>query len=177
MGADKYQASGKTDYETPQELFEEWDKVFQFNLDACATAKNAKIKWSYITPEEDAFKTDWLGRFVDNNDISVLKLGRVFCNPPYGKGIDLWIQRAIDQVTCGNAEFVLMLLPANTDTKWFHNLCKRGRIRFLPGWIKFGGAKWNNKNGSMLVLFGEDPSNWKWDIISDQWDIVSGCPF
>lgn len=180
MGANKYSASGKTDYETPQALFDEWNKIFGFNLDACATIENRK-KSMFISPERDAFLVDWNFPRLSVCNGRVVS-GRVWCNPPYGKNIKLWIARAIQQVNEGSAEFVVMLLPANTDTRWFHNLCKKhGKIKFLPGRITFVGENGGNKNGSMLVLFGKDPTdagidfgktpgvkpatpNWEWDM-------------
>ncbi len=162
MGADKYNASGKTDYETPQNLFEEWNRIFQFNLDAAANCDNCKLN-QYISPELDAFEENW---YCPDSSLPARTKGRVWLNPPYGRGIDKWIRRAIEQVKGGYAEFVLMLLPSNTDTKWFHNLCKQGKIKFLPSRITFVGEENPMKNGSMLVLFGEDPTNgaFEWDM-------------
>lgn len=168
MGSNKnLQSVGKQDYGTPQALFDEWNKDFRFNLDACANEKNRKLE-NYLGLDNglDAFDIAW-----DNGDEPFPSKGRVYCNCPYGRGItEKWIVRAREQVWLGNAEFILMLLPASTGTAWF-DLCRQGKIKFLRGRIKFDGAP-RDKNGrtmgamhdSILVLFGKDPSGWKWDM-------------
>src|SRR5215510_6073309 len=61
---------------------------------------------------------------------------RVFCNPPYGPTITEWLRRSFE------AEIAVYLLPARTDTRWFHGLCLpyAQEIRFLKGRLKFGGS-------------------------------------
>lgn len=166
MGSNKnLQSVGKQDYGTPQALFDLWDKDFKFNLDACANAINKKLS-SYISPEIDAFRVEWNCVWADEKYHTFEKPGRVWLNCPYGRGItEKWIRRAIQQVEEGNAEFVLMLLPASTGTSWF-DLCRKGKIKFLKGRIKFDGAENSAMHDSMLVLFGTDPSSmtWKWDM-------------
>ena len=49
---------------------------------------------------------------------------------------------------------MVMLLPARTDTKWFHDYCTKGKIEFLRGRLKFGEAKESAPFPSMLVTFG-----------------------
>lgn len=100
--------SSKTDlWETPQDLFDKLDAVYHFDLDACALPENAKCQ-RYFTPEQDGLSQEWTGN--------------VWCNPPYGRQIGKWVQKAHDS----KAAVVVMLLPARTDTKWFHELCLRG---------------------------------------------------
>lgn len=76
-----------------------------------------------------------------------------FCpgNPPYGPGIRKWLGRARE------AALAVYLLPARTDTRWFHDLCMpfASEIRFIRGRLKFGGAKYNAPFPSMLVIFKE----------------------
>ena len=58
---------------------------------------------------------------------------RVFINPPYGRTIGDWIKKAYD-----SGSLCVMLLPARTDTKWWHNYCmKASMIVFFKGRIKF----------------------------------------
>lgn len=74
---------------------------------------------------------------------------RVFCNPPYGPQIGRWIERAFD------AEIAVFLLPARTDTRWFHHWCLpyATEIRFLRGRLKFGGSENGAPFPSMIVIF------------------------
>ena len=132
--------SSKTDlWETPQDLFDELNNEFQFTLDVCATPENAKCD-KFYTKEQDGLKHPWKGT--------------VWCNPPYGRGIGQWVRRALFASVSGST--VVMLLPARTDTKWFHDyIYKRNNveIRFIRGRLKFGGSKNSDPFPSMVVVF------------------------
>ena len=90
------------EWETPQELFDSLDAEFHFDLDPCCTHENAKCELHY-TKAEDGLKQDWTGH-------------RVYCNPPYGRQIKKWVEKAAKS-KC----LTVMLIPARTDTKWFHD--------------------------------------------------------
>ena len=130
--------SSKTDmWETPQDLFDDLDREFNFDLDVCATQENAKCK-RYYTPEQDGLSQPWDGT--------------CWCNPPYGRDIGQWVRRALFASFGGST--VVMLLPARTDTKWFHDyIYKRAEIRFVKGRLKFGNSKDNAPFPSMIVVF------------------------
>lgn len=87
-------------WETPQYLFDELNKEFNFNLDVCATKENAKCK-NYYTTTQNGLLQEWFGS--------------VWCNPPYGKEISKWIEKAYESSLRGTT--VVMLLPSRTDTK------------------------------------------------------------
>lgn len=127
--------SSKTDlWETPQELFDELNQEFHFTLDVCATAENAKCDRFY-SPADDGLSLPW-------NEVC-------WCNPPYGREISKWVAKAYES-NC----LVVMLLPARTDTKWFHKYClPHGEIRFIKGRIRFGNAKNAAPFPSMIVIF------------------------
>lgn len=133
--------SSKTDqWSTPQALFDELDKEFHFDLDPCADDENHKCS-VYFTKEQNGLTKDWSGY-------------RVFCNPPYGREIGLWVKKCFEH-GCVNNGLAVMLIPARTDTKWFHNyIYKKAEIRFIKGRIKFGGQKNNAPFPSMIVVFG-----------------------
>ena len=132
--------SSKTDlWSTPQDLFDELDNEFHFTLDVCADEYNHKCD-NYYTKEQDGLSQAWIGT--------------VWCNPPYGRGIGQWVRRALFASVAGNT--VVMLLPARTDTKWFHDyIYKRDNveIRFIKGRLKFGGSKNSAPFPSMIVIF------------------------
>lgn len=79
--------------------------------------------------------------------------GRVWCNPPYGRTIGLWLARAWEAAQEGSAEVVVCLVPARTDTRWWHDYCARGEVRFIPGRVRFGGAKSGAPFPSAVVVF------------------------
>lgn len=73
-------------------------------------------------------------------------------NPPYGRNIGLWVHKA---ATCGAT--VVCLLPARTDTRWFHEyIYHKAEIRFLRGRLKFGDSKNSAPFPSMIVIFREN---------------------
>lgn len=131
-------SSAKHDYGTPRDLFERYNRIYRFTLDACAQPHNAKCK-RYFTPEQDALHQRWTGR--------------VWCNPPYRNLAD-WVSHARLQVVNGDAAVVVMLLPARTDTRVFHQvILPHADIEFLPGRIKFDGATGPAPFPSMIVVF------------------------
>lgn len=77
---------------------------------------------------------------------------RVFCNPPYGRELPKWIEKAHDEAEKG--ALVVMLIPARTVTRAFHDyIYHQAEIRFIRGRIKFGDAKASAPFPSMLVIF------------------------
>lgn len=133
--------SSKTDlWSTPQDFFNKLDKEFHFNLDPASTHENAKCEKHY-TVEENGLIQDWQGHVV-------------FCNPPYGREIAKWVEKAYIESKKDNTT-VVMLIPSRTDTKWFHkyiyNVAKE--IRFIKGRLKFGGSKNSAPFPSMVVVF------------------------
>ena len=124
--------SSKTDdWATPDGFA---DKYGKFDLDPCASAENAKAP-RYFTREQDGIAQEWTGR--------------VWMNPPYGREIGKWVKNAAE---CGCE--VVCLLPAHTDTRWFHDYClPYGKIEFLKGRLKFGGSKNAAPFPSMVVIF------------------------
>lgn len=133
--------SSKTDlWETPQDLFDELNDEFGFDIDVCATPENAKCE-KYYTKENNGLDQPWYGV--------------VWCNPPYGREIGKWVRKAYETNFREN-NYIVMLLPARTDTKWFHEYIyknKRVEIRFLKGRLKFGNSKNSAPFPSMIVIF------------------------
>jgi len=126
-----------SDWATPQELFDELDKEFHFTLDPCASDWNAKCK-KYFTEKDDGLKQDWNGEIV-------------FMNPPYGKDLKNWIQKAYESKTT-----VVCLVPAATDTLWWHDYALKGEIRFLRGRPRFQTKEGNWQqtfSPSVIIIF------------------------
>jgi len=131
-------SSATDDWSTPQNIFDTLDREFNFTLDPCATPENAKCKLFY-TKKENGLAQSWVGHSV-------------FMNPPYGREIGDWVRKA--WLSSENAETkVVCLLPARTDTTWFHKYCVKGEIWFIKGRLKFGGSKNSAPFPSMIVIF------------------------
>lgn len=135
MSINKGLFSSNTDlWATPQDFFDKLDAEFHFDLDVCALPDNAKCD-RFFTPDIDGLSQEWART--------------VWCNPPYGRQICKWVKKAHDS-DCT----VVMLLPARTDTAWFHNyIYGKAEIRFVRGRLKFGGAKWNAPFPCMVVIY------------------------
>ena len=117
------------DWSTPKDFYEKLDKEFSFTFDPCPLRSEDK----------NAMFIDWKGR--------------VFCNPPYSN-IRNFLEKGVLEIKRGNAEKVVFLIPARTDTKWFHDLVYgKAEIRFIKGRLKFGDAKDNAPFPSMLVIY------------------------
>ena len=133
-------SSVKDNWETPQAFFDKLNEEFRFTLDACALPENAKCRM-FFSPKENGLIQDWSGHAV-------------FCNPPYGRKIVAWVEKCYSESRKKNTK-VVMLLPARTDTIFFHKYIfgKAEEIRFIKGRLKFS----NSPNGapfpSMVVVF------------------------
>lgn len=130
-------SSARGDWETPPDFFQKVDAEFHFTLDAAASASNAKCPRFY-TVDDDALAQVWSGV--------------VWVNPPYGRGLKLWVSKALRSAEAGAT--VVMLLPARTDTQAFHMAYGKPNveIRFLPGRLKFVGAAHGAPFPSMLLI-------------------------
>lgn len=132
-------SSNTDNWATPQSFYDELNKEFNFTLDPCADDVNHKCE-TYFTKSDDGLAKKWGGY-------------RVFCNPPYGRQIGKWVEKAYHESQNGTT--VVMLLPARTDTKWFHDyIYRKAEVRFVRGRIKFGEAKNSAPFPSMIVVFG-----------------------
>ena len=123
----------------PPRFFETLNNEFNFDLDVCATKDNHKCE-EYFTKENSGLTKDWGGR-------------RVFCNPPYGREIGTWVEKCYREGHKDNT-LVVMLIPARTDTKYFHDfILHRAEIRFVSGRLKFGDGKGSAPFPSMVVIY------------------------
>jgi len=130
--------SKSDEWATPQAVFDALNEEFSFDLDPCATDENHKCE-NYYTLAQNGLSKDWGGH-------------QVFCNPPYSH-IAEWVEKAYREGSKDNTTVVL-LIPARTDTRYFHNfILHRSEIRFLKGRLKFGDAKTSAPFPSMVVVF------------------------
>lgn len=151
----KVHYSSKTDrWATPQPLFDRLHAEFRFTLDVCALPDNAKCP-NYYTPEDDALSQPWPGT--------------CWMNPPYGREIGRWMERAYHAPMCWGST-VVCLVPARVDTKWWWNYAAKGEVRFLRGRLKFGGHDNSAPFPSALVAFRlprrASTEYWEWDSVN-----------
>ena len=136
-------STGKNDWATPQELFDELDAEFHFTLDPCATPETAKCA-KFYTEKDNGLVQDWTGETV-------------FCNPPYSDQQQTeWVRKCYEHGLRGGV--AVMLIPARTDTKRFHEyIYGKAEVRFIKGRLKFGGCENSAPFPSMIVVFGKEP--------------------
>ncbi len=97
-----------------------------FDLDPAASASNAKAP-RFWTREDDGLSQPWKGR--------------VFLNPPYGPQLTRWLAKARAEVSSGNADLVVALVPVRTGTRWWAEATRDAAlVRYLPARVKFGST-------------------------------------
>lgn len=147
MSVNEGMFSSEKDYwATPIEFFNKLNKEFDFNLDPCCFPETAKCD-KFFTQETDGLSQDWEGY-------------NVFCNPPYGREIGDWVKKCYKESKKKDT-LVVMLIPARTDTKYFHKYIYNNakEIRFIEGRLKFVDFRNPDKKTaaapfpSMVVVF------------------------
>lgn len=79
--------------------------------------------------------------------------GRVYVNPPYGREIGRWVEKALTEPV----EELILLVPARTDTRWFQALWPHA-ICFLRGRLHFSGSAVGAPFPSALIYRGRRPA-------------------
>jgi len=130
-------SSNSVEWETPDDFFSEVSRLYgPFTLDVCATDENKKCN-KFFTKETDGLKQDWSGI--------------CWMNPPYGREIKAWMKKAYNESLRGAR--VVCLVPARTDTAWWHDYAIKGHITFIKGRLKFKGAEHSAPFPSAIVVF------------------------
>lgn len=115
---------------TPTTIKEELIEEFGvFDLDAATAPSNPMDAERFFTKDDDALTQEWWGE-------------NVYLNPPYGRIISKFIDKAILEWECGRATRIVMLLPSRTCTQWFHKLYEHHavKIRFYKGRLRFNDS-------------------------------------
>jgi phage N-6-adenine-methyltransferase len=159
--------SNNQNWETPPALFEYLHKIHNFTLDACALPENTKLP-NYFTPEQDGLKQSWKGEMVwVNPPYTVPKqpckanCKKKYCEANghreiYEPGQIDWVKKAHDEYLKHAFTNVVMLLPARTDTRIFHDFVMlASQITFIRGRLQFVNAPANAVFPSMLVEFSD----------------------
>lgn len=133
-------SSKRQDWATPKAFFDALNEEFRFDLDVCASAENAKCS-DYYTEADDCLTKDWGGR-------------RCFMNPPYGRAIGKFVEKARSEAE-QNGALVVCLIPARTDTSYWHDhiFGHASDVRFIRGRLKFGDGKNSAPFPSAVVVF------------------------
>lgn len=144
-------SSATDNWPTPQSFYDTLDAEFGFTVDACASTTNHKAPHYYALDHADPHRRDGLAgdwAFDARNSG-----GSTYCNPPYGRGIDRWMAKAADTARAGVT--VVCLVPARTDTRWFHDhvLAEGAEVRFVKGRLKFGNATAGAPFANLVIVY------------------------
>ena len=134
---------------TPQEVLNRLYPVVggAFCLDPCSARRgrgrvDARV---HLDLDDDGLTFEWPGKAV-------------YLNPPYGRHIGAWTSKALQEVEAGRAGMVVGLLPARTDTRWWHgSVAGRADVWMLRGRVAFGNGENSAPFPSALVLWGGQP--------------------
>lgn len=154
----------KTEWRTPLEVFNWIQELYglRFDLDPCTSEDNNLGTEYFYTPRTNGLTQSWRGR-------------KVFVNPPYGREIGLWIDKAIEEVEYkggGSRTEIVMLLPSATDTLWFKKIANvASLITFITRRIQFEGARGSARGG---YLFAYLDSYIQGDTSFDVVDLLGG---
>jgi phage N-6-adenine-methyltransferase len=132
--------TNRDDRPTPQATFDTLHKEFGFTLDAAASSANKKCE-RYFDAKTNGLAQSWAGETV-------------WLNPPYGKPLPTWFAKAKLEAKTNGAT-VVMLVPASTDTGWWHDAMKgAAEVRFIQGRLSFGNSTGKPAPfGSALVIY------------------------
>ena len=132
--------SATDDWATPQAFYDKLNEVHDFDLDVAASSSNHLCDDWYGLDHPDESR---------RNGLEADWYGHGWCNPPYGRGIYDWVLKASQHY-----DLVVMLLPARTDTKWFHEfVLPNADLQFIKGRLKFGAGINPAPFPSILVTF------------------------
>lgn len=139
-------SSDAKDWETPDWLYDELDREFNFVCDAAANSKNAKCNY-FINEQVDSLATNW-------SSLPLADQGAFWLNPPYGRRISHWTHKAMQEGLAIGGPTVVMLVPARTDTSWWHNhVMAAQEIRLIRGRLRFKGAGASAPFPSAIVVY------------------------
>lgn len=138
-------SSKSNEWATPQKLFDDLDREFQFTLDVAATPENAKCD-KYYTQEDNGLIRDWSDSVC-------------WMNPPYGGHTGKWIKKAYEESQKGAT--IVCLIVSSTDRSYWHEYIfpYAKQIRFIRGRLKFGEAKSTAPFASAIFIFSPNIYN------------------
>lgn len=129
------------EFGTPDDIFTDLRRIFNFTIDAAASSTNAKLN-RYWTKQDNALLQSWACE-------------RVFCNPPYSRGnVEAFAMKALKE-TEKNCPLAVLLIPTRTEQYWFHTCVNSGRVlvKFFKHRIQFIGGKSSARDSHMLMIF------------------------
>jgi hypothetical protein len=108
---------------------------------------------------------------ADDDGLALPWRGKVFMNPPYGRTLRQWVSKAQAEVTARRAALVVALVPARTETLWWHHhiagaadaFMLRGRLSFgndTPAPFPSALILWGASSAQLDTMRREFPTAW-----------------
>ena len=114
-----------------------------FDLDPCSPGRGrSRVRArEHFDPVDDGLAHQWHGD--------------VYMNPPYGRTIGAWVAKAREEAGAGRARMVVALLPARTDTAWWHrDIAGKAHVWLIRKRLSFGDGDAPAPFPSAIVLWG-----------------------
>lgn len=136
-------------WETPTDIVSQLSQVYDWDIDLCASRPN--VCEQFWSEEQNSLEQDWLGR------------GPCWMNPPYGRGIRAWMDKARHAAI--NSDFsCVSLVPSRTGSAWWQdNMWAATMIVYVRGRLTFGSDEywkylWTTPeiDGEENPLYGKD---------------------
>lgn len=136
-------SSDSVDWYTPPQIRDATVRALggRVDLDPCADPGRTFPAAQHFTEADDGLSRPWIGR--------------VYMNPPYGREIVKWTTKLRDELRNGWATEAIALLPARTDTAWWHELAPP-LVCFIGGRLRFTGYEQSAPFPSVAAYFGGD---------------------
>lgn len=153
-------SSKSDDWTTPRQFFDALNSEFHFDIDGAATKQNALCAKYYGIDDGGRGKPECLGDALHG---PWAIRSSIFINPPYSMCKEFMAKAAHEREH--NHVTSALLVPARTDTKWFHQYVWDEKenaprpnvsVRFIKGRLKFGGGTNSAPFPSMVVIFTAD---------------------
>jgi phage N-6-adenine-methyltransferase len=150
------------EWSTPQEFFDGLHREFHFDVDAAASAENAKCSVWYGDKVDALALENW-----------ATVPSSVWLNPPYSR-VREFVAKAAEQAERGHS--VVCLVPSRTDTRWWHEHIWSAdhlpypnvEIRFVKGRLKFGDSNNSAPFPSVVIIFRppqpEREAGYGWEV-------------
>ena len=137
-------SSKSSDWCTPQKIIDRTIGLFgKIDLDPCSDnpfQPNVPAL-NHFSKDDDSLNKEWFGK--------------VYMNPPYGRGLTNWTNKLKQEYETTRVEQAIALIPSRTDTEWFEELESYPRC-FIRGRLRFSNQENSAPFPSMIIYMGNN---------------------
>ncbi len=134
--------AASVEWSTPGWIYRPLHAEFAFTVDVAASDTNALCK-RYYTRETNGLLQDWHGE-------------RVWCNPPFdAEALQAFTSKAWQVTREDHTALATFLVPVKADQRWWHRYAIRSEVRFIPGRVAFGDARYGGPMACAIVIMSQ----------------------